>query len=932
MDDLNGLDWNVSSTQSSAGKPLPLNNASNFPILRPTPPLSGRSTPSTLQPQTAIFKPPATPSAPGKTPTPQNDSFASLLPFNAAQASKNLSLKEQQELLQEQRKKQSINDHKQWDTYFGGSTSAGASAQPSRTASPSGVGNTQSQSNGQKALNNGGNTFGNISRPSRFQTSQSQQDEDDLLAAFNSSAPVDASSHFPVPTQSRSSSRVPSIPPAQSSIEQEGFIDDDDPFGLGTTSVPPTSSQTQESQQAQQVGDDDDVLGLLGKPVSELPPKRKPSPPPSVAAEGHPVDKAIAELVDMGFPAEKARMALAATESGMDVQAAVGLLLVQAHVESRGKSQTPLNRETENPIEESLSSESTSAPAWMRQNSRPNTSRQHSDKSAGAERDAPKYASELGNNFFKTANSLWKTGQKKFNKAVSEFNTENDSSQPKWMKEASTDREVPAAGRRESTTNGRASRSTQLPAAADMTDEAVLLEMGRERPQPAKSRSSKSTSRPIPHPEPLRMTEDLDSTMPRQVAQHRYTNNPRLQSKPTRKMIEEEEAQAYISPARRKKAPPTKAQVPEPSLLVDEYTASIRPAPSLISSTSTSSPLSQRPAVTKPSAPLPSRPKAPPRNIPALSSISLQSSTSHRVTGTSAFKLGNYGEAASSYTFALRDVPQNHPLTIVLLTNRALTHLKNGDPKQCIVDANMALQVMGPSRGVGENIDIGGDEGRKDMAPYWGKAMMRRAEALEQLERLADAAKVWKECVEAGVGGSTSIQGRNRCEKAAGISTPSSQPTSRRPTPAPKKPTPKPAATRSSALDDLSSRPSLPHAASSEAVTRLRAANEAAAKADDEKFALADSVAERVDKWRKGKESNLRALLGSLDTVLWADSGWKKVNMSELLNPSKVKINYMKGIAKVHPDKVRQVIHHKELLYLILNTVANDSDYGASDD
>ena len=73
---------------------------------------------------------------------------------------------------------------------------------------------------------------------------------------------------------------------------------------------------------------------------------------------------------------------------------------------------------------------------------------------------------------------------------------------------------------------------------------------------------------------------------------------------------------------------------------------------------------------------------------------------------------------------------------------------------------------------------------------------------------------------------------------------------------------------------------------------------------DDERFALTDAVSERVDKWRKGKEQNLRALLGSLDAVLWADSGWKKVNMSELLNPSKVKINYMKGIAKVHPDKV----------------------------
>ena len=903
MDDLSGLDWNVSSNNSSSIKPQPLNNANNFPSLRPTPPLSGRSTPSTLQPQISIGKPPATPGAPSKTSTPQNDSFASLLPFNAAQTSKNLTLKEQQDLLQEQRKKQTLNDHKQWDTYFGGSTSAGTSAQPSRTASPSGIGHVTSRSSGQQAPNREGNAV----RPSRLQASQSQQEEDDLLAAFNSSAPVDASSHFPVPAQSRSSSMVTSINPAQSNAQlpQSDFIDDDDPFGLGTTSVPPVSSQAEKSQRIPQVEDDNDVLGLLGKPVSELPPKEVDSTPPPVATEGHPVDKAVAELVDMGFPAEKARVVLAATDSGIDVQAAVGLLLNQAHAESRSKSQTPLDREREHSVGDQLGSESNTAPPWMRQKSRPNTSRQHSEnsKSSGAERDASKYASELGNNLFKTANSLWKTGQKKFNKAVSDFNTENDPSQPKWMKEASTDRETSTTQRRESTTNGKDPRSRPSPTAPDMTDEAVLLELGRERAQPAKPKTSKSTSRPVPHVEPSRMAADIDSVRPRQAVHH-TTNTAQPRSKPTRKMNEEEEAQAYISPARRKKAPP-KPQVPEPDLLFGE-SATSRPAPSIATPTSTPSPLSQRPAITKPSVPLPSRPRAPPRTVPALSSISLQSSTSHRIAGTSAFKLGNYGEAASSYTLALRDLPQSHPLTIVLLTNRALTNLKNGDPKQCIVDADTALQVIGPSRGMGESIDVGGDEGKKDMAPYWGKAMMRRAEALEQLERLADAAKVWKECVEAGVGGSTSIQGRNRCEKAVGISNPASQPTSRKSTPAPRKPTPKPAVSRTSALDDLSGRPSLPHAASSEAVTRLRAANEAAAKVDDEKFALGDSVTGRVDQWRKGKESNLRALLGSLDTVLWADSGWKKISMSELLNPSKVKLNYMKGIAKVHPDKVRQ--------------------------
>jgi hypothetical protein len=218
-----------------------------------------------------------------------------------------------------------------------------------------------------------------------------------------------------------------------------------------------------------------------------------------------------------------------------------------------------------------------------------------------------------------------------------------------------------------------------------------------------------------------------------------------------------------------------------------------------------------------------------------------------------------------------------------------LTNLKTGDPKASIADAESALAVIGPSKGEGECIDIGGAEGTKDMAQFWAKAMTRRAEALEQLERWGEAAQAWRDCVEGGVGGSLSIQGRNRCEKAAGRGNRPTTPVRRSPAVTAKK----------------AARPSAIHASSAEAVTRLRAANKEAERVDDEKFALADGVDERLTKWRKGKEGNLRALLGSLDGVLWDGAGWKKVGMGELILPNKVKVAYMRGIAKVHPDKVR---------------------------
>jgi hypothetical protein len=199
------------------------------------------------------------------------------------------------------------------------------------------------------------------------------------------------------------------------------------------------------------------------------------------------------------------------------------------------------------------------------------------------------------------------------------------------------------------------------------------------------------------------------------------------------------------------------------------------------------------------------------------------------------------------------------------------------------------------SRGEGERIATGGIEGEKDMKEFYGKALMRKAEALENMEKWADAHVVWKEAVQNGVGGAIAISGRNRCEKAANGNNNAPAATKRPP------PARKPAAPRPSAMSDLGGGSP---ANDSEAVKRMKAANAAAERADDEKFALTDQVDAKLIAWKGTKSDNLRALLGSLDKVLWEDAGWKKVSMGDLVMPNKVKIIYMKAIAKVHPDKV----------------------------
>ncbi|EFR01292.1 UBA domain-containing protein 7 [Nannizzia gypsea CBS 118893] len=658
------------------------------------------------------------------------------------------------------------------------------------------------------------------------------------------------------------------------------------------------------SSRKKNVDDDDDVLGLLSKPVSEFPKRETISPAPErevpevpeeleVEALRHtPEDRAIAELVDMGFPIHKAREALAETSSGTDVQQAVSWLLNQAHSEAKEKAQSR-NRtgHSDRSPDPGMSRRPRREDDGYTSSSRDRSSNNGTPK----EKDPAQLAAEFGNTLFKSANSLWKTGTKRMQQAVQEFNngpSDSSSSQPRWMRDSTPDpprsRERKVDTRRE---HPRGSAQTEA-----MTNEAMMLETSREPPA-ASSRSRGGEPQEAPHqpssrgrpaelPSRPRFQQEDDLRKQIQRPSHHPQPDARKQRTPLSRFDADEQAsQAYVSPARRRKAAssvPPGREAPEPDLLQ---------SPSLPSRPT-------RPATTSPArqtrTPTPVRPKAPPRAVPQISHASLASIHSHRQKGTEAYKRGDYAVAHSSYSSSISLIPNDHPIVIILLTNRALTGLKTGEPKGAISDADRALSIIGPSKGDSETIDLGNGEPPKDMREFFGKALIRKAEALEQLEKWKDALAVWREAIESGHGGNTSIQGRNRCEKAVSIGPNGASSTPSKPISAPSRPKP---TSRPAAPKSVSTKPA-------EAVSRLRAANEAADRIDNEKFDLADAVEAKLTAWKGGKQDNLRALLASLDSVLWPEAGWKKISMAELILPNKVKIQYMKGIAKVHPDKI----------------------------
>jgi hypothetical protein len=892
MDDLSGLDWTSSNPQTK--KPPPASSSSAFATLRPTPPASGRSTPL----GGGVSNPPSKPG------TPANDTFSNLVTFSSSNSSKNLSLQEQQKRLLQQKAEQEIARRKQIneqykgdDEHFWNNLGSGRST-PAPPSRPKELG-------------------GDIG------TSADVGGEDDFLAVFNSTGTVQSTANateakFQYNGHATNSVQARFHPSGSLPLSEEPGFDfaddeDDDPFGLnqlkpaGASHIPASSSQLGGGDDDD---DDDDVLGLLAKPLSEIPRPEKrleEGNDLTTQTEAHPSDRAVAELVDMGFSADKARQALGTTESQTDVSAAVSWLLQQAHAEARQQVEAQRkglgsSRGSGERGNNGGNRQEDRGHRPMHEYGRGQESRQQRRAGAAAplgEKDPAQLAAEFGNNFLKTAGSLWKTGTKRVQQAVQEFNSDSDSSQPRWMREGITGPQdtTPGKTQDEGAMATRRRRKSSVNKAADLvTDEAKMLESDHGRPPPRKPTRSRQESRIDSSADnsrdhspaiPSRLRDSVPSkpTFLRQQQQQPAPMAARASL--SRQAIEEQASQAYVSSSRRRK-PATQQPVStsEPDLL-DARSQQSQPS---------------RPSTTEPnrspqtSIPLAPRLATPAREIPHISSIALNASNSQREAGNAHFKRGDYSAAHQSYAAALSHLPNTHPIVIVLFVNRALTSLKIGEPRTAISDADSAITIIGPFKGESETIDLKNGELPKPMREFYGKALMRKAEALEQIEKWSEAAVVWKEAVEGGHGGGTSIQGRIRAEKAANpLATKPKAPQSKKPLSTAKR----------SAMDDLSRRRTVASSASSEAaVNRLRAANAAAEKADDEKFALADSVDARVTMWKGGKADNLRALLSSLEIVLWPEAEWKKIGMAELVLPNKVKIQYMKGIAKVHPDKV----------------------------
>lgn len=74
---------------------------------------------------------------------------------------------------------------------------------------------------------------------------------------------------------------------------------------------------------------------------------------------------------------------------------------------------------------------------------------------------------------------------------------------------------------------------------------------------------------------------------------------------------------------------------------------------------------------------------------------------------------------------------------------------------------------------------------------------------------------------------------------------------------------------------------------------------------DCKAFPFLNPLCLQILEWIEGKERNIRALLSTMHTVLWAgETKWKPVGMADLVTAEQVKKVYRKAVLVVHPDKV----------------------------
>lgn len=429
----------------------------------------------------------------------------------------------------------------------------------------------------------------------------------------------------------------------------------------------------------------------------------------------------------MGFSPEQARLALAATDSGLDVPQALEMLLANGAGSTEdedvhfGNGRTRIRQEdveSEDLRLRTRTRDDVQRPPMRRQASGSARSQPHAQASlvpGDLQERADKLisqASEIGLSVFSRANAFWKEGKERVQKVYeerassSQGNTKGRSpadGRPRWMIDAQVTDEDGEGGVHSANGGFKDSAETE--------GEGKIL----------------GTSRSPRWDEAGKEVQARDNSSASSSAGRRTAN------------LLDDEPTTYVSPSRRRNAAIRTPQAVPPA------------QPSRPTRVPSPEPLRNRNAIS-----------ASPSTIAA--------SNTHKSKGTELFRLGQYADAEKAYASALAALPENHLLLVPLHNNRAVTRLKTGDHAGAIEDCSAVLAIIGPTYHPAREAKVTrAEEGATvDLADAVVKAYRRRAEAFEGREKWAEALKDWEAivgCEWALKARSEALNGIARCKK-----------------------------------------------------------------------------------------------------------------------------------------------------------------------
>jgi tetratricopeptide (TPR) repeat protein len=606
----------------------------------------------------------------------------------------------------------------------------------------------------------------------------------------------------------------------------------------------------------------------------------------------------VKQVVEMGFTREQALNALDATENGTDVSLAIDLLLQdrEASVSSPSQQQQRPPRSQRSPPKQRLGTNEAARQMLWGEDPSPaprssGSSRKASPRIAQEQEDAEErhtsaqdrnvafqhqkekivsQASELGGFLYKNASLFVKSSREKVEKYMNEMQTEGDRSKG------------------QGTGGGGPSRPKWM---TDAPDDHLHYDVEREHPGGKFEKYADESSDEDPEEE---KRKEEEFRLERERQRKRYVAEQKA-SKAAKQQQLLDTSDNYVSPSRRR-----------------HPTSSGR-------SSGRSTPQSPNPNVTPQAvSPKPVVKQRAKRRVVEASGGQVESANAHKQRGNDFFKLGQYSEAEQAYSQAIMQLPERHDHLIILHNNRAAAYFKNGEYKRAVEDSNIVVQLIGNEHVDDTSVHTiqGASISMRDQAV---KALLRKAQALESMEKFADAITEYNMLTKIDGGKNTTQihQGQARCRKSingahkaetesmqkAKAPATNGHSTSSNPFSVDFDPI---SAATSNAPAVASATPSKVDVDKSEAVKQMRAKAALQDAEEEQRLKVVDDVDRRLVAWKSGKEKNLRALLASLDTILWPEATWKGANMSELIDPKRCKITYMKAIAKVHPDKVNR--------------------------